>query len=124
MLFLTLKGKVKPGRKQGKKLGFPTINIAVSSAVKKNQWGIYFSLVKIGDKIYPGITHLGPAKTFSLSRATCETHLLTLKDNLYGKTVEKKLIFKVREVEKFPNAAKLKKQIKKDIKFARKFFGL
>lgn len=112
------------GKKLGKKLGFPTINIAVAKAVKKNQWGIYFSLVKIDGKLYAGVTHLGPPKTFSLSRATCETHLLAFRGDLYNKLVEKKLIFKLREVEKFPNVAKLKKQIKKDVKAAKKFFGL
>lgn len=123
-MFLTLKGKVQGGKKKGKKLGFPTINIAIPRSVKKNQWGIYFSLVRIGDKLYPGVTHLGPVKTFSLFRKTCETHLLTLKTDLYNKTVEKKLIFKFREIEKFPNVVALKKAIKKDIKAARKFFGL
>ena len=124
MPFLVFKGKIKTGRQKGKKIGFPTINISVPRSVRQKQWGIYFSLVKIGDKVYPGITHLGPPKTFSLSQATCETHLLTLKADLYGKTIEKKLIFKFREVEKFPNVNKLKKQIKKDIKAAKKFFGI
>jgi riboflavin kinase/FMN adenylyltransferase len=121
---LNLEGKVKIGRKKGTKLGFSTINISVPRTVKKDQWGIYFSLIKIADKFYPGITHLGPPKTFSISNATCETHILNFKGDLYGKQVKKRLVFKFREVEKFPTANKLKKQIKKDIKAAKKFFGL
>jgi len=124
MAFVTIKGKVKAGEKKGRRLGFPTINVAIPRFIKKNQWGIYFSLIKINHKIYPGVTHLGPVKTFSLGRKTCETYLLTLNHNLYNKAVEKKLIFKFREIERFPNVAKLKKQIKKDIKAAKKFFGL
>ncbi|MFA5022369.1 MAG: riboflavin kinase [Patescibacteria group bacterium] len=121
---IVLKGKVKVGRKQGQRLGFPTINIAVSRLIKKDQWGIYFSLVKIGSKIYPGVTHLGPPKTFSLTHATCETHLFTVGGDFYGKTVEKRLILKFREVKKFDKISELKKQIKEDIKDAKKFFGL
>lgn len=124
MAFLVLAGRVKTGKKLGKKLGFPTINIAVSKAVKKNQWGIYFSLIKIAGKFYAGVTHLGPPKTFSLSRATCETHLLSFRGDLYGKPVEKRLLFKFREVERFPNVAKLKKQIRRDVRAAKKFFGI
>ena len=124
MGFLVLSGKIKGGYKRGRRLGFPTINISVPHLVKKDQWGIYFSLVKIDDKFYPGVTHLGPPKTFSLSRATCETHLLTLRNNLYNKKIEKRLIFKFREVEKFLSIKDLKKQIKKDIKAAKNFFGL
>ena len=124
MKFIIIAGKVKQGRKVGAKLGFRTINVSVPKVIKKTQWGIYFSLIKIGDKIYPGVTHLGSAKTFQLSRATCETHLLTLKNNLYNKKVEKKLIFKIRDIEEFNTVAKLKNQIKKDVKAAKKFFGL
>jgi len=115
---------VAAGKKIGRKIGFPTINIKVGREVKKTLWGIYFSLVKIDGRLYPGVTHLGPPKTFHLSRATCETHLLTLKKELYGQTIEKKLIFRLRDVEKFPNVRQLKKQLSRDVKAARKFFGL
>lgn len=123
-MFLILAGTVRSGRRQGRRLGFPTINISVSRSITKDQWGIYFSLVKIGHAIYPGVTHLGPPKTFSLVRATCETYLLTLRRDLYHQKVEKKLIFKFRDVEKFDTVGALKKQIQKDIKAAKKFFGL
>ena len=121
---LTLEGQVKTGQKIGKKLGFATINIGVPRSVKKDQWGIYFSFIKIGTKVYPSVTHLGPPKTFSISNATCESHILNLKNNLYGKKVTKRLILKFREIEKFSNVRKLKKQIKKDVEQAKKFFGL
>jgi len=82
---LVIEGKVKAGRKEGRRLGFPTINIPVPSSVKKSSWGVYLSLIKIGDKIYPGLTNLGPAKTFLISRPNCESYLLTLRDDLYGR---------------------------------------
>ncbi|MFA6322859.1 MAG: riboflavin kinase [Candidatus Buchananbacteria bacterium] len=120
-----LKGKVIGGKKVGRKIGFPTINIAVPrSKVKKTDWGVYFSLVKIESMLYPGITHLGPAKTFNFIWPTCETHILGFKNDLYEQIVEKRLLFKVREIEKFKSLNKLKKQIKKDAKLARKYFGL
>ena len=124
MMFLKITGKVKSGYRRGRRIGFPTVNLAVPRGITKDQWGIYFSLVKIGDKIYPGVTHLGPLKTFSLRKKTCETYLLTLKSDLYGQDIEKKLIFKFRDVEKYPTIAALKKQIKKDIEAAKHFFGL
>ncbi len=120
---LVLEGRVKIGRRQGKKLGFSTINIVVPRSVKKSQWGIYFSLVKIGDKLYPAITHLGPLKTFNFLSPTCETHILNFKENLYDTKVTKRLVFKFREVEKFPSLYMLKKQIRRDIKSAKRFFG-
>ncbi|MDD2807532.1 MAG: riboflavin kinase [Patescibacteria group bacterium] len=123
-MFLEIDGKIKSGFKRGRRLGFPTINIPVSQSIKKDQWGIYFSLIKVGDVYYPGVTHLGPPKTFAVSYATCETFLLTLKRDLYGQKVKKKLILRFRDVEKFNSTKALKKQIKHDIKLAKKFFGL
>jgi riboflavin kinase/FMN adenylyltransferase len=122
--FIIIKGKIKAGRAQGKKIGFPTINVAVPRFIKKADWGIYFSLVKIADKFYPGVTHLGPPKTFSLRAATCETHLFTVSGDFYGQTVEKRLLFKFREVTKFNKLGHLKKQIKKDLKAAKRYFGV
>ena len=81
-------------------------------------------MVKINGKIYPGATHLGPVKSFNPLKKTCETFLLTFNQDLYDMVVEKKLIFKFREVEHFPTVRALKKQIKIDIKQAKKFFGL
>src|SRR3989338_8857967 len=104
---LVIEGRVRPGRQVGRQLGFPTINIAVPRSIRKRQWGIYASLVKIGESVYPGVTHLGPPKTFHLSRATCETFLL-----------------KLREVEHFSSIKQLKRQIGADVRTARKFFGL
>lgn len=125
MSWIVLKGKVKIGRQVGRRLGFATINIPASRLkVKKSDWGVYLSLVRLDDKIYPGVTHLGPARTFNLLRPTCETHLLTLKKDLYGQKAEKRLLVKIREVKQFDNLAKLKNQIKKDVKMARKYFGL
>ncbi len=124
MPFLTLKGKVEAGKKFGRKIGFPTINIKVPSSVKKDRWGVYFSLVKINEGIYPGLTHLGPPKTFNLRRATCETHLLTRNGDLYGQPVEKKLLFRFREIQNFSHVKQLKNQLKRDVKVARKYFGI
>lgn len=125
-MFLTIKGKVKSGYRRGKRIGFPTVNITIPRGlkIKKDQWGIYFSLVKIDGKTYPGVTHFGPLKTFSLRKKTCETYLLTVRQDLYHQNIEKKLIFKFREVEKYPTISALKRQIKKDVKAAKNFFGL
>ncbi|OGY55160.1 MAG: hypothetical protein A2951_02555 [Candidatus Buchananbacteria bacterium RIFCSPLOWO2_01_FULL_56_15] len=121
---LVIEGRVRPGRQVGRQLGFPTINIAVPRSIRKRQWGIYASLVKIGESVYPGVTHLGPPKTFHLSRATCETFLLTLRRPLADQRVSKRLLLKLREVEHFSSIKQLKRQMGADVRTARKFFGL
>ena len=124
MSFLVIEGRVKLGRRRGTKLGFPTINLAVPRSINKTDWGVYFSLIKIEAKVYPALTHLGTAKTFFLHQPRCESYLLTLKKDLYRQKVKKILLFKFREVEKFSHFSALKKQIRRDVKAAHKYFGL
>ncbi len=124
MGFIIIQGKAKKSQGKTRKFNFPTINIKVSQSIKKVSWGMYFSLVKVGDKSYPGVTYLGPPKTFRLARATCETYPLTLRKDLANKIIKKILIFKFRNVEESSTIARFKKQIKKDIKAAKKFFGI
>ena len=121
---LVIEGRVRPGRQVGRQLGFPTINIAVPRSIQKRQWGIYASLVRIGSSVYPGVTHLGPPKTFHLSRATCETFLLTLRRPFADQPVSKRLLLKLRDVEHFSSIKQLKRQMSADVRAAKKFFGL
>ena len=124
MAFIEIEGKVKHGKKMSKGIGFPTINVPVPRAVAKDSWGIYFSLVTIGNKRYPGVTHLGKPKTFQIKQPTCETYLINFNQDLYGVAVKKRLLFKLRDIIKFPSSKELKKEIARDVKAAKKFFGL
>src|SRR3989338_5520320 len=121
---LVIEGRVRPGRQVGRQLGFPTINIPVPRSIRKRQWGIYASLVRIGSSVYPGVTHLGPPKTFHLSRATCETFLLTLRRPFADQPVSKRLLLKLRDVEHFSSIKQLKRQMSADVRAAKTFFGL
>jgi riboflavin kinase/FMN adenylyltransferase len=124
MSFLVVEGKVKNGRKISRLMGFPTVNIAVPRFIKSSDWGIYVSLVSFDGKVFPGVTHLGPPKTFSIRASTCETFLLSFSGDLYHKKITKRLLFKIRDIERFPNIRSLKKEIKKDIIKAKKYLGL
>ena len=124
MPFVEITGKVKNGRSLSRGIGFPTINIAVPKTVNQNNFGIWFSLVTIDGKIYPGVTHLGQPKTFKIKHPTCETYLLNLNQDLYGRTVKKKLILKFRDIIDFPDVKALRREIQNDVKEAKKFFGI
>ncbi|OGY46096.1 MAG: hypothetical protein A3A24_03700 [Candidatus Buchananbacteria bacterium RIFCSPLOWO2_01_FULL_46_12] len=124
MGIITIVGKLKSGRRIGRTIGFPTLNIPVSRVIKKDQWGVYFSLLKINGRIYPALTHLGPPKTFKLGRATCESYLLYFREKSPIIEVKKTLLLKLREIKNFPSIKELKKQIRQDVKAAKHFFGL
>lgn len=120
---IIVSGSVIEGKKRGAGLGFPTINISVTPMANQS-WGIYFSEVIIDGVAYQGVTHYGPVPSFGDQKPSCETFLLNVSENLYGKYVIKKLLKKHRDIINFNNAADLKKKISEDIDAARKYFSL
>ena len=70
----------------------------------------------------PSVTNIGVCPTFSDKRLPAsETYIIDADVNLYGKTVEVRLIDFLREEKKFKSPEALKKQIEKDIAAAKKY---
>lgn len=113
-------GKVQTHNKRGKKLGFPTANIALHQDIPE---GIYISKTKVNRQIYGSVTFIGIAKTFGETRFHAETYILDFNKNIYGKWISVKLIKKIRANEKFNSVSELAEQMKQDAKMARKFFA-
>jgi len=116
-----IKGKVQKGKTRGKGLGFPTANINLHRKIPD---GIYISRSKLQSRSYPSLTFVGAARTFGESKIQAETYFLSNVGNIYGKWITVSLIKKIRSNQKFQSASKLKAQMKKDEKFARKYFKI
>lgn len=114
-------GKVKPGKKRGKMLGFPTANIDVSTNIPE---GIYISETKFEDNIHPSVTFVGVARTFQAIEFVSETYILDYSDELYDQTLTVTLIEKIRDNEFFESKEDLIKAIENDIKQAKEYFKM
>jgi len=112
-------GKVRKHNQRGKTLGFPTANINLK---KKIPEGIYLSQTKIRKVLYPSLTFIGQAKTFSETKFLAETYILDFNNNIYHKWISVKLLKKIRNNQKFNSAKELIKQMKKDEEEARRYF--
>ncbi len=110
----SIKGTVVKGLNNGKKLGFPTINIDNGEYfLPKN--GVYGVEVTINDEKIRGIGNVGTHPTISkLNNAILEIHLLDFSKEIYGEFVL--ITFKkyLREEQEFSSVEDLKKQIKID----------
>jgi riboflavin kinase / FMN adenylyltransferase len=100
-------GKIIRGKRKGRILGFPTVNIKLKDEVES---GVYAGSVRIGDKNYKSGIFVSP------DGRLLEAHLVGFSGNLYGKEIEVEIVMRIRDVMKFENDEELKKQIKKDIK--------
>lgn len=126
-LLYKIRGKVRQGKKRGKKLGFPTANL---NLWKKIPEGVYVSKTCLRQgkqkirKFYPSLTFVGKAKTFNENFFHAQTHLFFFNNSIYNTWVTIKLLKKIRKNKKFPSEKELIKQINLDKKTAEAFFKL
>lgn len=111
---IILKGLVVSGRKQGREIGFPTININLNGKYLLPRSGVYSSRVRIGKRIYRGVTNLGSHPTFKDYLSNAETYILDFDGDLYGKIISVALKGYLRPIINFSSVEELKEQIAKD----------
>jgi riboflavin kinase/FMN adenylyltransferase len=116
----TFKGIVNHGKKRGKQLGYPTMNVACDNTVQE---GIYVSNVVIDLVTYNAVTFIGAAKTFDEQIFQSETYILEFDKDIYGKEVEITLLKKLRDNMKFESEDALREQMQIDVEETRKFFA-
>jgi len=118
----SIDGKVKVGRKMGRKIGFPTCNIELNDYIIAKP-GVY--AVKIlrekNKKLLKGIANLGYRPTFNQKEILLEVHIFNFSRNLYNKHLTIEFIDFIRKEKKFKNINQLKKQINLDIRKAKKY---
>jgi riboflavin kinase/FMN adenylyltransferase len=119
-----LHGLVVRGDGRGRKLGFPTANLAVASSEKLiPASGIYAVRGVTRGGTFDGALHLGPRPTFRGSPPSIELHLLDFDGDLYGENVRVDFVRRLREVRPFDSAAALVAQMKDDVAEARRVLG-
>lgn len=121
--YLFVRGRVIHGDRLGRKIGFPTANLRVSSK-KRIPSGVYIVLVMIGKrkKMYQGLLHVGPRKTLSETTSRIEVFLLSFRGRLYGKTLLLYILKRLRGIRTFASFPALQHHIQRDCLAAHRFF--
>ena len=114
-----IKGKVIKGQKRGRKIGFPTCNLRLNSYVIP-RLGVYAVKVKTNNVSNNGIANIGYRPTFNGQSLLLETNIFGINKNLYNKVITVSFKKFLRAEKKFKSFEYLKKQIKIDIKQAKK----
>lgn len=118
-----LRGHVEKGFQRGRTIGVPTANIHPDVEFMPRQ-GVYCTLTKVGQRLYPSVTNVGVNPTFDENGKgiKIETHLFDFDAHLYGAEVEVFLLHFIRDEKKFSGIEELKKQIQNDMEEARRYF--
>ncbi len=113
-------GRVVPGDKRGRRIGFPTANIQLFRKNTPVEGVFAVTMSGIGDEAVAGIANVGTRPTFEgTSRVLLETHLFDFDQDIYGSYVEVHFQKKIRDEIKFQSLQGIQQQIKKDIAVAR-----
>lgn len=118
----SLCGKIAHGKKLGRELGFPTINIRMGDQpIVVN--GIFAVLVKgLDNRVLRGVASIGTRPTVNGSGTLLEVYILDFNEQVYGHCVDVEILHKIRDEQKFDSLEELTAQIQQDIIDAKSYF--
>jgi len=113
-------GVVVPGHQRGRALGYPTLNIQLSSARKLlPPEGVYAVRARMARGTFGGMMNLGPRPTFGEFDRTLEVHLFDVSGDWYGETIAVELVRRLRDTIRFDGIDALVAQLGRDAADAR-----
>lgn len=118
-------GVVEHGKKLGRTLGFPTLNVAWQEGKLVPPRGVYLSNIQVEGQWFHGISNVGVKPTVSKEeRVLIESFLFGYDGDAYGKEVTIDLLAFRRPECVFESIAELKSCIDRDIEYGKHFFGM
>ncbi len=119
----SLEACVEHGHGMGRGLGFATLNQHFAPGFLVPARGVYVSSCTVNGQCYPAISNVGCRPTFEDGDGVlCETHILDLRADLYGRSIRTELLRFVRPERRFDSAEALSAAVGRDIETARQFF--
>ncbi|MBI4371965.1 MAG: riboflavin kinase [Elusimicrobia bacterium] len=111
----SLRGRVVRGEGLGRKLGFPTANLALPPGARppRGVWRVRVSGSALGERL--GACNVGVRPTLGGRRLVVEVHIPGFGGNLYGRFLTLVFLSKIRPERRFSSLAALKAQIRRDV---------
>lgn len=107
-------GTVVHGDGHGKKIGFPTANLAAHNEQFPPD-GVYAVKVSTGDDVLRGVANIGSRPTVKTAgERLLEVHIPGFSGSLYDRDIEATFLRFIRPEQKFPTLEALREQIARD----------
>lgn len=114
-------GRVVPGDRRGRTLGYPTANLAFDAPVALPVDGVYAVRVGWGgeDPLAPartadGVVSIGVRPTFGGGERLLEVHLFDVDEDLYGQNLRVEFVRRLRGEKEFTSVDGLVRQMDRD----------
>jgi len=117
----TLDAPVVHGKQLGRTIGFPTANQYFPPARIIPAYGVYVTRCHTPYGVFAGVSNVGEHPTVDAhARVNCETYILGLSRNLYGKRVRVEFVEYLRPEKRFESLEELTAAIRRDADTARR----
>lgn len=119
-----ISGHVVEGRKLGRTLGYPTINIRIPFANPVVHGVFVVQVHGLGERPIPGVASLGTRPAVERDgKPLLEAHLFDFNADVYGQLARVEFLARLREERHFDDLAALTAQIERDARQARAHFA-
>ncbi|HDI00300.1 MAG: hypothetical protein DRQ08_01935 [Candidatus Latescibacterota bacterium] len=118
-----ISGTVVHGDGRGRKIGYPTANLAVPGRKLLPADGVYAVRVKLEGEAFPGVMNVGTRPSFGGKERSLEVHIIGFGGELYGRKLLCEVLTRLREERKFEDVESLRNQIAQDLERARMLAG-
>ena len=115
-------GKVVHGKRFGRTIGFPTLNLEIDENILLPKPGVYYTNVEIEGRTYKAATNIGFNPTVNGDRLSLESHVIDYSNDVYGKSVKIVFLSRLRDEVKFSSIEGLKNQLKQDVEKIKNLF--
>ncbi len=119
-----VQGKVGHGLENGRRIGFPTINLELDFPYVLPRTGVYIGIAYVSGIAYKSIINVGANPTVGvLKHPQIEAHLLEYDGDAYNKRAYVAFYAFLREESKFASLEALKEQLEKDVASCKTYFA-
>lgn len=117
-------GRVVRGRRIGRTLGFPTVNILPGEGKLLPPAGVYYAEVQYNGRCYRAVSNVGYKPTVTAGRVLgVESFLYDFHEEIYGAQILVFLREFRRPERRFESLEALREQLEQDIEAGARFFG-
>ena len=118
-----LTGEVVANRRIGRRIGFPTANIAAEPGRVVPARGVYATEAVVRGETFRAVTNVGMNPTVGGDRLSIETHLIGFSGDAYGQPLTVRFLQRLRGETTFENVDALKRQIAQDVEAAKRIIA-
>ncbi len=116
-------GTVEEGKRLGRQIGFPTVNIIPYKNKLLPGDGVYATTTTISNEKYISMSNIGTNPTVSGRVRKIETHIFNYDKVLYGQEINIEFYKYLRKEQNFGSIDGLKKQLSVDAKDVKNYFS-